>query len=377
MPVFHLRIVLLRTVDLQPLRFVDRRLDAQHHAELVVHLDAVGSQAVLHARSFPPRLEIAHHLAAESAVDGSGLRQTLLQKTHHVRTRQVLDGVMQQTSIKRLQDRLGTEGHVGRHLRLFRRPAVVPQLLVGSQSLELGMHVAQEFRQRLGPIGPHLLVQKRLGTREVRNPREAVLPSLVADAGRIQLSRQPLSTVEANLHLHREPGHDPHVHSAEPRMTQVEVVMQALAEGRLDLQFAHVGVLVQFETAAILDATEHGDQPREIVRDAVLANETVDDLLLVARSGEIDDFADRRGLGQSFGGESKLATRAVEEGGESREQDVQEAEVLEESIGEADRAKAASKSDAIETAKNAVDARFVLAYKRLHGMSWVGRVGSW
>ena len=148
--------------------------------------------------------------------------------------------------------------------------------------------------------------------------------------------------------------------------------MQALAEGRLHFQLACVGILVELETAAILDATEHRDQARERLADAVRAKQSIDDLLLVARPRQIDDLPDRGRLRQAFRGQPEFSRRTVEEHLEGNQQHLHKTEIFEEALGKTDRPKGPPKTNPIESGKNSVAAPRMLAYKCLHGMSWFG-----
>ena len=70
---------------------------------------------------------------------------------------------------------------------------------------------------------------KSLRAQDVGEPREAVISPLVRDVLAVECLGQPLASVEADLDVEGEPGLEPDVHEAEPRVKVVVVEVEALA----------------------------------------------------------------------------------------------------------------------------------------------------
>ena len=100
----------------------------------------------------------------------------------------------------------------------------------------------------------------------------------VTDAGRIEITRQPLPAVDANLHVERKPGLESGVHESELRMLVVVVIMQALCKAVLKFELVCLFIAVNLVGVARLDATPHTDQA---LANAVACHPFLNELALV------------------------------------------------------------------------------------------------
>ena len=69
---------------------------------------------------------------------------------------------------------------------------------------------------------------------DVAQAREGVIDLEVLDPAPVGLARQPLVTVEVDLHLEREPALQLDVDESQLAIPEVVVELQALSPGRLD-----------------------------------------------------------------------------------------------------------------------------------------------
>ncbi len=84
------------------------------------------------------------------------------------------------------------------------------------------------------PVDARELVGDLLRALDVAQPDDSVVDLEVLDPAPVELARQPLVTVEVDLHLEREPGLQLDVDESQLAVHEVVVERQALPSGRLD-----------------------------------------------------------------------------------------------------------------------------------------------
>jgi len=142
------------------------------------------------------------------------------------------------------------------------------------------VHEPGETVERPGPGGAELAVEKLLRLPQILEREEDVVGPLVPEARGVHPPGQPLPPVEAHLHREGEPGLDADVAEAEVPVHEVEVVVQALAAARDQLETLRVTVPVDVEGQARLHRGEQAKRPR---LHRVLPKEVPRDLLLAPR----------------------------------------------------------------------------------------------
>jgi len=131
--------------------------------------------------------------------------------------------------VQGLEGRLTAEEHVGGVLDLHEAPvhAAAEAIEHRAEALCPGIEVGVQGC-RLEAVGETL----RLG--RVSKIQKGVVGGLEGDPGLRQLPCQPAMAVEVDLQAKRRPGRHPQVAQPELRVDEVEVVVQALARGRLE-----------------------------------------------------------------------------------------------------------------------------------------------
>src|SRR5712664_2173096 len=177
----------------------------------------------LPARSFSPwsvttsPLYWAHQLPAEEA--------------HHFFGAEVERAVLEQSGHQVLEVFARAEEDIRRILGMRCHPIVFhrPQQLAEQWIDPLG--VAPEHPD---PVDALELVGDLLRARDVAQAREGVVDLEVLDPAPVELARQPLVTVEIDLHLEREPGLQLDVDEPQLAIHEVVIELQTLSPGRLD-----------------------------------------------------------------------------------------------------------------------------------------------
>src|SRR5258708_15978291 len=123
------------------------------------------------------------------------------------------------------------------------------------------MDVLNQAVQHGWPVEGELLPHQFLRTGKVLDPGEAVVRLFVGDAGLIELSRQPLPSVQADLYAEREPGLQPYVHPAEDSVKAVRVDVQTTARSGDDLNVMGLPVSLYIEGLAPLKAAAAAHRP--------------------------------------------------------------------------------------------------------------------
>ena len=148
---------------------------------------------------------------------------------------------------------------VDRPFALIGRPVVTDRMLFEDLSvnrIQLLGHAVQQLR----PVGPQLPVHQPLRFGPVRDPRKAVILPPVLHPRCLQLPRQPLAAVQADLNRKGKPGLNAGAHEAQHRVHPVVVQEEALAVARLQFQFLGLAVAVNLEAPARLHTTQHAHQ---------------------------------------------------------------------------------------------------------------------
>ena len=189
----------------------------------------------------------------------------------------------------------------------------------------------------------------------------------------MELSRQPLPAVEADLHGEREPGLNPHVHEAEDRVQQVVVDMEALARTQLESALLQVWRSVVLEAHAGLDGLERADQPRLFQR---MLREQLARQILFARAarGEVEHRASLT---------LRLSQCRLPDPLAGAQREVLEVEQADLRTGKEhvhaslahQRQQRAAKHEAVESRQHTGDERGVTGYEGLHGSVLFGAVG--
>ncbi len=220
----------------------------------------------------PPRLEIREHLALEAPV------QFATEEGQHILGPQAQRGVLEELFIRVLQG-LGTLEHDIRGiLGLVHDPVVLhPRQHILQQRID----PSGERRQHPGPVLVREAVRELLRPLTVGDPGERVVLFAIGDAMPVQLARQPLMAVQADLDDQRKPGLDADVQQSELAVQEIEVQRQALPL-RID-QSRPVCSRDHLETLTRLDRPQHADQA---LRETVPLNHLADQVFFA--NGPID-----------------------------------------------------------------------------------------
>ena len=255
-------------------RIVDRRLHSQHRG-LVVGLDPVAGHPVLE----PPPLGAALGLGEDLGLEGG--MELAPEEAQHVLGRQVGRGVTDQVRPHREQLGAGPEQHVGGHLGLVQHPVVAAEAgpTDGGQQW---VDAPGEGVEHPGPGPVGEAFAQLLGPLQVLDPQQGVVVTAVADAGAVELARQPLPAVDVDLDLIGHPGLDAHMHEAELGVDQVEVVVHALALPTGGLEAVGGLGLADLERPARLD---HADDTHHPFGHAVAGGDGPGQVLLLLGAG--------------------------------------------------------------------------------------------
>src|SRR5262249_39649492 len=120
------------------------------------------------------------------------------------------------------------------------------------------MELLHQLAKLQRPTYLQLLVQQGLGTPEVVDGHERIILLQVTDPLDVELPRQPVAAVETDLDLQREPGLQPHVHRAEYRMHEIEVIVKALARCHCEFQMLCGAIADEVVRATRLNTAEDG-----------------------------------------------------------------------------------------------------------------------
>src|SRR5687767_7042907 len=122
------------------------------------------------------------------------------------------------------------------------------------------MALLEQSLAALLPIGFGLLIKKRLRAFDIFHPRQTVGFSPVAQALRIESARQPLSPVEADVHLERKPRLQAQMAKAPFLVLPVKVIVQALSPFHAEPRTLGLRIAPNAPTPARLHRAKDGDQ---------------------------------------------------------------------------------------------------------------------
>ena len=80
------------------------------------------------------------------------------------------------------------------------------------------MALREDFREFFGPVGLQLFLEQLLRSRQVRHSQEGFTFFMESDASLIKLPVELVPTIEAEIHLKREPCLQPQVHESKSVM---------------------------------------------------------------------------------------------------------------------------------------------------------------
>jgi hypothetical protein len=168
------------------------------------------------------------------------------------------------------------------------------------------IEIARDAREHRWPFGFELLVEQSLREGQVADAREAVVVTMVVRAAlALELALQPLTAVEADLDVEREPGLDPSAHEPEQRVNPVLVDVETLARSELETSLRRILRAVVLERHARLQRRERTDNA---LLDRMRGENLARGVLLADAAGR--EVLDRslfgaRGLLHAFGGRER------------------------------------------------------------------------
>ena len=259
----------------------------------------------------------------------------------------------------------GREEKIGRPLRLIRRPVV----LLGPGLEDLAMQGVQRTRDRIErplPVGGELLVHQPLSQAGVAEMSEAVVMAReVGVPGAGQLPGEPLTSVQTDLDVEREPGLDAGVHESEAGMEPVLVDMQALTRPTLQAALVAVWRAMVLETHTRLDG---GQRPDEPVIDRMFGEPPAGQGLLVrGTGGEVPNrpgVRDRR----PQGGVLHALARCEHVVLEVEQRDVSSLQEVVHPLGNDERQQRTPKDESVKTAQHRCDHRPITRDESVHGI---------
>src|SRR3954447_5231259 len=218
-------------VVLEKGQIVDRGLDPEYEAELVVQLDGNRPHRMFDPRSFEADMETVAHLAFILRV------QLASEECGDVVRLDRMDRGTRQILVNGRQVRLFTEDDIGGVFALIHTP-VVSGCEVPIDRTTLPGQFVQPSVDAFGVPA----VGEALCPLPVRDVRKGVVGHPIVDAELAQLARQPVMTVKANLKPTGQPSWYPHMAQAEFFVYEIEVIMQTLAGIRHQVRWA--GLLI-------------------------------------------------------------------------------------------------------------------------------------
>ena len=246
-----------RAADLELAGLVDDRLDTQHQAEFVVHLQPVVLDPVLDpGTGHALLLARGKYLAIETGM------QPTTEESENVVGGEVEQGMVEQFGIKLAQGGTILEEQIGRELGLVDDPVVVA--LAEPTFAEQRVEALGPAVEDVEPAQPRELVGQALGAGSIVDLGEGVVVLDEADAFREELPGQPLVAVDVDLDREGEPRLQADVDEAELRVEEVEVE-DALRPPR-EHQARPVLAADQLDGAAAFLDAENGDDPSSMER---------------------------------------------------------------------------------------------------------------
>ena len=353
-PVFHHPVV-AKEGDV-----VDRRLDAQDQALLVVELDGHWPHVVLETGALDPSVEVVAEfipvVAGELAPEEGG---------DVVRLDRV-DGSADQGVIQGMQIGLAMEDDIGGVLHLHDAPVVGGAELAGYRAVAGG----EAIQGMMEPLDGKD-VGEGPGSGPIGDAGEGVVQLRKGDAGLLELGGQPVVAVAVELEPERGPGGHPEIAQAELGVDEVEVVVEALpvlvAQGGLPGSLVMPGG----EGGTWL----HG---REDVDEAGLITSLLEDspnAIFLAEGMDRPDELDLQAVlpGDPFSVLSDLVTQGLGEARIVEETNPVQPQVGRHALGEANPGESARDDDPIKAREDTSDLGSVAFCQQRHASTLLSR----
>src|SRR3972149_1462457 len=215
------------------------------------------------------------------------------------------------------------------------------------------------------PVHTQLLIHQPLGRRHVLDPWEAILPTLVTDPSRVQLTRQPFTAVDAHLNRHGKPRLQPRVTEPPHRMNPVEVIMRTLLQSALKHQLLPLTVTTDPDRPARLHRVQHADQT--LLNPVRRSNRPRTILLALRGALQVRDRTTRRPR-HPFRRPSNAIRERLPERSELLQKNPPRRQILTQTFRVARPSQTPPKPDPIESAQHAADTISISVYNGLHAL---------
>ena len=237
-------------VVLEKGQIVDRSLDPEDEAELIVQLDRDRPHDMFDPRPFDADIETVPHLAlvlgGELAAEEGG---------DVIRLHRVNRGA-RQILVNGLQVGLLAEHDIGGVFALIHAPVVSGGEVPIDRTTEPGQFIQPRVHAFRFPT-----VGDALCPCPVPDMGEGVIGHSILDAQPAQLVRQPVMPVTADLQPAGQPGRHPHMAQAELLVHEIELVMQTLAVIGKQIRLSGLFVVPRLVGGAGLHRREDAHQP--------------------------------------------------------------------------------------------------------------------
>jgi len=339
-------------------RVVQGSFNAQDTAFLVIDLKRVRLEFVLQTDSFRAVAIVTDHLSLKVSVG------FLAPKTKDIFAAKCGNPPADQSRINPSQGGGRPEQDIGCPFTLVGRP-IVGRPIGGQHFFVSRVQLPGDPIQDLGPIRFQLLIHQTLGLRDILNPRETVLTSLVAEADPVHLAGQPFPAIQTNLDGEREPALDTRMHEPKNGIDPVMIEKQAFPSPGLEFQFLLLGIPEYFVTLARL---HRGQNTNQSLLDSVLLG-NLPSHLLFARLGRVQvQQRTVQFLGLLAGGRFQLFTLFFEEGAQVFQQNSNVPEIVQHSALYGQNPQGPTQNQTVETTQWTDDIFCILLYKLIHGV---------
>ena len=228
---------------------VDGSFQTQDLAELVVHLQGDRTHEVLNPRAFDPRLKAAAHFPV---VKG---REFTTQEGGDVFGFDGVDGGTRQRFVERLKILPVTENEVGGILDLIETPVVSQAEAHDDRTVAAREGV--EFSMQLFHAPA---IGEALSAMPIGNLQEGIIEELIRDPLPTELAGQPFMPIEVDLQAEGTPSGHADKDQSQVLIEKVEVVMQALAVVRAQVDLAGFLVVPRPVGGTALHGRKDADQ---------------------------------------------------------------------------------------------------------------------
>src|SRR6266436_558849 len=256
--IFARRVVLRTTPYSKVLGFVNGGFGPEDTA-FIVTLNGIFVQPVLDPHPIRPSPSISLHLVVKMGSSGSAheTQHLFAAKSHH--------RVMHQRGINPRQCRPIAKHHVGSVLRLRRRPVIVAPDGTGDLLVQ-GMAQLDQRVHQLGPVRFVLFFQQSLGACGISHPAKTVILAAVSHPRSIHLTRQPLSTVNTDLHQEGEPRLQSNAQPTQLLVNQIKVEVDTFTPLQFKFQLLGLTITAGTPVSTGLDTTQHSNKSRTHAR---------------------------------------------------------------------------------------------------------------